>query len=105
MRLQAEFVRNFCNMRLGLFHMNGMAIEDPIEQGTTGKCEVMAYSPRQNAAVPFKRSRHVPGFDLACPYRKSNPDVLVMQSSQERRGNDAASGLDRARNRCILAQR
>ena len=29
-----------------------------------------------------------------CPYRKSNPDVLVMRSSQERRGNDAASGLD-----------
>ena len=28
-RLQAEFVRNFRNMRLGLFHMNGMAIEDP----------------------------------------------------------------------------
>ena len=40
-----------------------------------------------------------------CPYRKSNPDVLVMQSSQERRGNDAASGLDRTRNGCILAQR
>ncbi len=40
-----------------------------------------------------------------CPYRKSNPDVLVMQSSQERLGNDAANGLDRTRNRCILAQR
>ena len=29
-----------------------------------------------------------------CPYRKSNPDVLMMQSSQERLGNDAANGLD-----------
>jgi hypothetical protein len=36
---------------------------------------------------------------------ESNPDVLMMQSSQERLGNDAASGLDRTRNRCILAQR
>jgi murein L,D-transpeptidase YafK len=41
----------------------------------------------------------------ACPYRKSNPDVLMVQSSQERPGNDAANGLDRPRNRCILAQR
>ena len=47
----------------------------------------------------------LPLFIHPCPYRKSNPDVLVMQSSQERLGNDAANGLDRARNRCILAQR
>ena len=40
-----------------------------------------------------------------CPYRKSNPDVLMAQRSQERLGNDAANGLDRPRNRCILAQR
>ena len=44
-------------------------------------------------------------FNDACPYRKSNPDVLMMQSSQERLGDDAANGLDRPRNRCILAQR
>ena len=38
-----------------------------------------------------------------CPYRKSNPDVLMMQSSEERLSNDATNGLDRTRNRCILA--
>ena len=36
------------------------------------------------------------------PYRKSNSDILVMQSSQEWLGNDAVNGLDRPRNRCIL---
>jgi site-specific DNA recombinase len=40
-----------------------------------------------------------------CPYRKSNPDVLMVQSSQERLGDDAANCLNRPRNRCILAQR
>jgi hypothetical protein len=29
-----------------------------------------------------------------CPYRKSNPHVLMVQSSQERLGDDAANGLD-----------
>ncbi len=41
----------------------------------------------------------------ACPYRKSNADVLMLQSAEEWLGNDAANGLDRTRNRCILAQR
>ena len=40
-----------------------------------------------------------------CPYRKSNPEVLMVQSSEERLGNDAADGLDRPRNRRILVQR
>ena len=47
----------------------------------------------------------VPLCSATCPYRKSNPDVLMVQSSQERLGNDAANGLDRPWNRCILAQR
>src|SRR5271169_5481831 len=32
-----------------------------------------------------------------CPYRKSNPDVLMMQASEERLGDDAADGLDHRR--------
>jgi hypothetical protein len=40
-----------------------------------------------------------------CPYRKSNPDVLMVQPSEEWVGNDAADGLDRPRNRRILVQR
>ena len=39
-----------------------------------------------------------------CAYRKSNPEVLMMQSSQERLGNDAANGLDCPRNWRILVQ-
>ena len=39
-----------------------------------------------------------------CPYRKSNSNVLMVQSSEERPGNDAANRLDCSRNRCILAQ-
>ena len=35
-----------------------------------------------------------------CPYRKSNPDVLMMQSTE-----NAANGLNTPRNRRILAQR
>ena len=39
-----------------------------------------------------------------CPYRKSIPDVLMMQSSEERLGDDAADGLDCPRNWRILVQ-
>jgi hypothetical protein len=40
--------------------------------------------------------------NTSCPYRKSNPKVLVMQTSENRIGGDPANPLDRARNRCIL---
>ena len=40
-----------------------------------------------------------------CPYRKSNPNVLMMQSAQDRQAENAANGLNTARNRRILAQR
>jgi hypothetical protein len=39
---------------------------------------------------------------VGCPYRKSNPDIVMMQSSEERPGNDASNPLDWPRNRCIL---
>jgi hypothetical protein len=39
-----------------------------------------------------------------CPYRKSNPDVLMVQSAEERLGNDAADFLDCPRNWRILVQ-
>jgi hypothetical protein len=31
---------------------------------------------------------------LACPFRKSYPDVLVVQTSQDRNGDDGARALD-----------
>lgn len=74
--------------------ISGKGFNVPIG-GTPRAASVPANLPATALAVPSP----------PCPYRKSNPDVLVMQSSQERRGNDAASGLDRTRNRCILAQR
>jgi hypothetical protein len=40
-----------------------------------------------------------------CPYRKSNSNVLMVQSSEVWLGNDAANGLNSPRNRCILVQR
>ena len=40
-----------------------------------------------------------------CPYRKSNPDILMVQASEKRFGNDAANSLDSACNRRILVQR
>jgi hypothetical protein len=44
-------------------------------------------------------------FRFTCPYRKSNPDVLMVQSAQDRQAENAANGLNTARNRRILAQR
>jgi hypothetical protein len=38
-----------------------------------------------------------------CPYRKSNPDVLMVQSAQDRQAENAANSLNTARNRRILA--
>jgi hypothetical protein len=32
--------------------------------------------------------------NLACPFRKSYPDVLVVQSSQDRNGDNGARSLD-----------
>ena len=39
-----------------------------------------------------------------CPYRKSNPDVLVMESSEQWDGLNAADRLRGAADRCILAE-
>ena len=40
----------------------------------------------------------------SCPYRKLNPDVLVMQSAQDWHQQSSADGLDRAGYRRILIQ-
>jgi hypothetical protein len=40
-----------------------------------------------------------------CPYRKSNPDVLMVQTSEMWVGHDAANGLNSTRRWCILVQR
>jgi len=40
-----------------------------------------------------------------CPYRKSNPDVLMVQSSEVWDSHDAANGLNSTRRWCILVQR
>src|SRR5271169_63775 len=73
-----------------------------VQQPTCG-----SYPQGRRSDVDRSRQRekcfaHTSARRSTCPYRKSNPDVLVMQSSQERLGNDAANGLDRTRKRCIL---
>ena len=40
-----------------------------------------------------------------CPYRKSNPDVLMVQTSEVWGGHDTANGLHSTRRWCILVQR
>jgi hypothetical protein len=40
-----------------------------------------------------------------CPYRKSNPGALMVQSAQDRQAENAANSLNTARNRRILPQR
>ena len=44
----------------------------------------------------------IPG---ACPYRKSDPDVLVMQSAEMGLCEDPTDALNFAWNRCVLIQR
>jgi hypothetical protein len=46
-----------------------------------------------------------PALVAICPYRKSNPDILIMQTSEVRVGHDAANGLNSTRRGCILVQR
>jgi hypothetical protein len=41
----------------------------------------------------------------ACACRKSNPDILVMQSTQDRTAKNVSSSLNGARYWCILVQR
>src|ERR687897_428880 len=56
--------------------------------------------------VPTKTPEQQSGLVLhRCPYRKSNPNVLMVQTFEERLGNNAANGLDSALNRSILVQR
>ena len=43
--------------------------------------------------------------DFPCPYRKSNPNVLMVQTSEVRTGHDAANGLNSTQRWCILVQR
>ena len=40
-----------------------------------------------------------------CPYRKSHPNVLMVQTSEVRIGHDAANGLNSTQRWCILVQR
>ena len=40
-----------------------------------------------------------------CPYRKSNPNVLMVQTSEVRGSYDAANCLSSTRRRCILVER
>ena len=44
------------------------------------------------------------GGGATCPYQKLNPDVLVMQSTQDWRRQNTADGLDRTGYRRILIQ-
>jgi len=40
-----------------------------------------------------------------CPYRKSDPDVLMIRPTEMRLGHGPTNGLSRTRDRCILVQR
>ena len=42
---------------------------------------------------------------LACPYRKSNPDVLMMQSAEDRQSLNEPGGLDSPSARRVFGQR
>ena len=63
------------------------------------------------AAVETKERAHrlVGGGHAAefahCPYRKSDPDVFVVQSAEMRLYDDPADALNFARNRRVLIQR
>jgi hypothetical protein len=78
-----------------------------VDQG--GLFSYIAPEARVPANHPLRKIRElvrdVLGELNRCPYRKSNPEVLMVQSSEERLRNDAADGLDRPRNRRILVQR
>src|SRR5262245_37395371 len=37
-----------------------------------------------------------------CPFRNSYPDVMVMQTAEDRNGHDGADPLDRSTERCIF---
>ena len=39
-----------------------------------------------------------------CPYRKSNPDVMMVESAEKWNGLDAAACLHGAADRCIFAK-
>ena len=56
---------------------------------------------REGAAVGRHRVRRLDG----CPCRKSNPNVLVMQSAEMRLCEDLSDALSCARNRRVLVQR
>ena len=45
------------------------------------------------------------GINTSCPYRKSDADVLVMQSAEMGRCEDPTDALNFARDRCVLIQR
>jgi hypothetical protein len=58
----------------------------------------------ENASLTCARSKQFDPFD-PCPYRKSNPDVLMVQTSEVWGWHDTANGLHSTRRWCILVQR
>jgi two-component system nitrate/nitrite response regulator NarL len=66
---------------------------------------------RRHGARPSRPGQSVASFRRCalsartCPYGKSNPDVLMVQSAQDRQAENVANRLNTARNRRILAQR
>jgi hypothetical protein len=49
--------------------------------------------------APHFRGRQGEGRSIRCPFRKSYPDVLMVQSSQDRNGGNVARSLDRSMQR------
>jgi hypothetical protein len=65
-------------------------------------------SPDEPTAVIWRDGSLAPNSNVllinSCPSRKSYPGVAMMQSAQNRRGDDRSVSLDSASSRCVLVQ-
>ena len=59
---------------------------------------------RKQLAPYLERKAKLRRADDACPYRKSDADVLMMQASKKRRGGDLRDTANGSSDRCVLVQ-
>jgi hypothetical protein len=71
-----------------------------------GRCRRAVMKNTSIILLDVARSARAPDANHAgLPYRKSNPEVLMVQASEVQVGHDAANSLNSTRCRCILVQR
>ena len=75
-----SFAKNHC------LYVDGQTISRPTGTDVAGSRFALSRS-SGSEATPFNLRR-------ACPFRKSYPDVLMMQPSQDRNGDNGARPLD-----------